>query len=185
MCPWQSRHPIAQDGSIAPLEEDAQPAPQVGSCFPFLLPSMPCKGCAQLLHLPLCTWASESMQNLLNCIAAFPNILMLLLALYCTYCAPSQFLHTLHSSQVMLWGHQRAERLPCFSGSLFSVFWLHSREECQFSLHVYNNEISLILIFTSAYALIFIHRRFGSLFLLMGVLIGSLLHKKNGSILGP
>ena len=29
-----------------------------------------------------------------------------------------------------------------FSGSLFSVFWLHSREECQFSLHVYNKELS-------------------------------------------
>ena len=29
-----------------------------------------------------------------------------------------------------------------FSGSLFSVFWLHSRKECQFSLHVYNNELS-------------------------------------------
>ena len=28
------------------------------------------------------------------------------------------------------------------SGSLFSVFWLDSREECQFSLHVYNNELS-------------------------------------------
>ena len=28
------------------------------------------------------------------------------------------------------------------SGSLFSLFWLHSREECQFSLHVYNNELS-------------------------------------------
>ena len=28
------------------------------------------------------------------------------------------------------------------SGSLFSVFWLHAREECQFSLHVYNNELS-------------------------------------------
>ena len=28
------------------------------------------------------------------------------------------------------------------SGSLFSVFWLHLREECQFSLHVYNNELS-------------------------------------------
>ena len=30
------------------------------------------------------------------------------------------------------------------SGSLFSLFWLHSREECQFSLHVYivyNNEL--------------------------------------------
>ena len=29
-----------------------------------------------------------------------------------------------------------------FSGSLFSVFWLDSREEFQFSLHVYNNELS-------------------------------------------
>ena len=26
-------------------------------------------------------------------------------------------------------------------GSIFSVFRLHSREECQFSLHVYNNEL--------------------------------------------
>ena len=37
-----------------------------------------------------------------------------------------------------------------------------------------------ILIFTYAYALIFIHRRFGSLFWLLGVLIGSLFHKKMG-----
>ena len=28
------------------------------------------------------------------------------------------------------------------SGSLFSVFWLHSREECQFSLHVYSSELT-------------------------------------------
>ena len=28
------------------------------------------------------------------------------------------------------------------SGSLFSVFWLHSREECQISLHVYSNELT-------------------------------------------
>ena len=33
---------------------------------------------------------------------------MLLLALYCTYCAPMTFLYTLHSSQVMLWGLKRA-----------------------------------------------------------------------------
>ena len=70
------------------------------------------------------------------------------------------------------------------SGSLFSLFWLHSRKECQFSLHVYNNGSGLncwqILIFTYAYALIFIHRRFGSLFWLLGVLIGSLFHKKMG-----
>ena len=55
------------------------------------------------------------MQNLSNCIAASCNILMLLLALNCTYCAPSPFLYTLHSSQVMLWGRQRAERLPCLN----------------------------------------------------------------------
>ena len=41
------------------------------------------------------------------------------------------------------------------------------------------------MIITYAYALIFIHRRFGSLFWLLGVLIGSLFHKKNGSLLGP
>ena len=27
------------------------------------------------------------------------------------------------------------------SGSLFSLFWFHSRKECQFSLHVNNNEL--------------------------------------------
>ena len=68
------------------------------------------------------------------------------------------------------------------SGSLLSLFWLHSRKECQFSLHVYNNGSGLncwqILIFTYVYALIFIHRRFGSLFWLLRVLIGSLFHKK-------
>ena len=37
-----------------------------------------------------------------------------------------------------------------------------------------------ILICTYAYALIFIHRRLGSLFWLLGVLIGSLFHKKMG-----
>ena len=72
--------------------------------------------------------------------------------------------------------------LICISGSLFSLFWLHSRKECQFSLHVYNNASGLncwqMLIFTYVYALIFIHRRFGSLFWLLRVLIGSLFHKK-------
>ena len=33
---------------------------------------------------------------------------MLLLALYCTYCTPTPFLYTLHSSQFMLWGLKRA-----------------------------------------------------------------------------
>ena len=42
-------------------------------------------------------------------------------------------------------------------------------------LHCYQ-----FLIFTYAYALIFIHRCFGSLFWLLGVLIRSLFHKKRG-----
>ena len=40
------------------------------------------------------------MKNKSHCIDAY--ILMLLLALYCIYCAPTPFLCTLHSSQVML-----------------------------------------------------------------------------------
>ena len=68
------------------------------------------------------------------------------------------------------------------SGSLFSLFWFQSRKECQFSLifagigsglHCYH-----FFIFTYAYALIFIHHRFGSLFWLLGVLFGSLFHQK-------
>ena len=66
---------------------------------------------------------------------------------------------------------------------IFTVL-AYSRKECQFSLPVYNNGSGLncwqILIFTYVYALIFIHRRFGSLFWLLQVLIGSLFHKKMG-----
>ena len=93
------------------------------------------------------------------------------------------------------------------SRSLFSMFWLNSREECQFSLHVRNNEWTWsvqsktiicswkwspfvktgfvlhcwkILVFTSAYALNFKNHRFGSLFWLPRVPIGSLFHEKLG-----
>ena len=38
-----------------------------------------------------------------------------------TYCAPTTILYTLHSSQVMLWGRQRAERLPCWKSLLKSL----------------------------------------------------------------
>ena len=31
------RHPVAQNGGIASLEEDTHPAPEVGAGFPFLL----------------------------------------------------------------------------------------------------------------------------------------------------
>ena len=41
-----------------------------------------------------------------------------------------------------------------------------------------------IWIFTYACALIFVHRRFGSLFWLLGVLIGSLFHKKKWVLIG-
>ena len=63
-------------------------------------------------------WYLTSMQNLSDCIAVSRNILMLLIALYCTHCRSLPFLYTLHSSQVMLWGRQRAERLPCFMKSV-------------------------------------------------------------------
>ena len=73
------------------------------------------------------------------------------------------------------------------SGSFFSLFWFHSRKECQSSLIFAGIGSGLhswqILIFTYAYALIFIHRRFGSLFWLLGVLIRSLFHKK-GVLIG-
>ena len=69
-------------------------------------------------------------------------------------------------------------------GSLFSLYWVHSRKECQFSLIFAGIGSSLqcqqILILTYAYALIFIHRCFGSLFWLLGVLVGSLFHQKMG-----
>ena len=75
------------------------------------------------------------------------------------------------------------------SGSLFSLFWFHSRKEFQSSLIFagigYGLHSWQILIFTYAYALIFIHRRFGSLFWLLGVLIGSFFSQRNGSLLGP
>ena len=54
MCPRQGRHPIAQDSGIAPLEEDAHPAPQVGDGLAFVLPCVPCRGSTQLLNLSLC-----------------------------------------------------------------------------------------------------------------------------------
>ena len=46
--------------------------------------------------------------------------------------------------------------------------------------HIFRHWFYFTLIFTYAYALIFIHRRLGSLFLLLRVLIGSLFHKKMG-----
>ena len=52
--PRQCRHPIAQDGGVAPLEEDAESAPQVGGCLGLLLPRVPGQGSTQFLHLPFC-----------------------------------------------------------------------------------------------------------------------------------
>ena len=76
-----------------------------------------------------------------------------------------------------------------FQGPYFHFFGFIHAKKCQFSLHVYNNGSGLncwqILIFTYAYALIFIHRRFGSLSWLLGVLTGSLFPKKMGPYLKP
>ena len=41
MSPGQGGHPVAKDGGIAPLEEDAHPAPEVGDGLTFLLPRVP------------------------------------------------------------------------------------------------------------------------------------------------
>ena len=75
------------------------------------------------------------------------------------------------------------------SGSIFSLFRLRSRKESLFSLHEYHNGSGLhcwqTLIFTYAYALIFINRRFGSLFWLLGGPYWALISQKNGSLLGP
>ena len=46
---------------------------------------------------------------------------MLLLALYCTYCAPTPVLNTTHSSQVMLWGRKRA--MSGYLVNVLRVFW--------------------------------------------------------------
>ena len=71
-----------------------------------------------------------------------------------------------------------------FQGPYFHFFGLIHAKNVNSGLHVYNNGSGLncwqILIFTYVYALIFIHRRFGSLFWLLRVLFGSLFHKKMG-----
>ena len=40
----QSRHPVAEESSITPLEEDSQACPDVGDGLPFHLPGVPCQG---------------------------------------------------------------------------------------------------------------------------------------------
>ena len=44
MGPGQGGNPVAEDGGIAPLKEDAHPAPQVGDGLTFLLPRVPSEG---------------------------------------------------------------------------------------------------------------------------------------------
>ena len=75
---------------------------------------------------------------------------MLLLALYCTYCAPTTFLYTLHSSQVMLWGRKRAmSGYLVFStlSQFFTLFHLITRFTSQFTqtLRTDNRPLSLSL----------------------------------------
>ena len=63
---------------------------------------------------------------------------------------------------------------------------MYTLADLYISYDIYNNGSGLncwqILIFTYVYALIFIHSRFGSFYWLLRVLIGSLIHKKNGSL---
>ena len=86
------------------------------------------------------------------------------------------------------------------SGSLFSLFWFHSRKECQFSLHVYNNELfwsvcdeqlPALLLYMYVVKLCFLFTllanfhfylclRFNFHTSSFWVLIGSLFHKKMG-----
>ena len=48
-------HPVAQYGSISPLEQDAKSAPEVGDGLPLQLPGVPGQRTPKLLHLPLRT----------------------------------------------------------------------------------------------------------------------------------
>ena len=68
------------------------------------------------------------MKNQSHCIAASTYILMLLLALYCTYCAPTTFLATLvalHFTPVSKWVSGWAEFRTSVASRLASLlFWI-------------------------------------------------------------
>ena len=49
-------HPVAQNCSVPPLEQDAKSTPEVGNSLPLKLPRVPSQRAAQLLHLLLCAW---------------------------------------------------------------------------------------------------------------------------------
>ena len=70
--------------------------------------------------------------------------------------------------------------------SYFDLSVMSNYLHCYYTCMLWNYASGLhcwqIFIFTYAYALIFIHRRFGSLFWLLGVLNGYLFHKKIGSL---
>ena len=48
-------HPVVQNCSIPPLEQNAKSSPEVGDGFPLQLTGVPCQGTPQLLHFPLRT----------------------------------------------------------------------------------------------------------------------------------
>jgi len=54
-CIGKVGHPVAHDGSIPPLEQDAKSPPEVSDGFPLKLPHVPRQCTPQLLHLLLCT----------------------------------------------------------------------------------------------------------------------------------
>ena len=53
MAGWVGEHTVCQNGSVSPLEQNANPSPEVGDGLPFRLSGVPCQAAAQLLHLPL------------------------------------------------------------------------------------------------------------------------------------
>ena len=51
-CIGGCRHTVPQQCSIPSLKERTKSSPEVGSCLPFWLPSVPGKCSGKLLHLP-------------------------------------------------------------------------------------------------------------------------------------
>ena len=73
----------------------------------------------------------------INGVSKVWSVDQIIIVIYCTYCAPTPFLYTLHSSQVMLWGLKRAERLPCIIIVIYinSVCYRGSSEMSQIYTH--------------------------------------------------
>ena len=51
-CIWRCWHTVPQQRSVPSLKEHTESHPEVGSCLPIWLPSVPRKSTGKLLHLP-------------------------------------------------------------------------------------------------------------------------------------